>query len=466
MEEKTFQQENNEILRSVINKGFIDYLSGDKKIVNEKMGIELYITTECNQRCSYCYLCANDDKLYPKEIRNRETILKNYKIFLDYCVEKKLKPQHFDLFTGEIWESDFGVEILSILVDYLENQKDFMPELIMIPSNCSFIFNDKYLPKIEAILKRVINNEEIPTRICFSCSNDGLYIDKLTRPYNDPKRQELKGTQEYYDKMFEFCKKWNFAFHPMVSAHGIEAWEENFKWWMETIRKYDLDPLSYIMFLETRNNDWTEEKIIHYLRYINYSIDYLIENEMPRFGNKLESYVKYMNGHLHKAYNKFNPLRPITHAFWPTCSIARTLTVRLGDLAIVPCHRLSYDELNFGKFVVKNDKIVDVEAKNIQMMNQIWLNNMYGSAKCNYCPYNALCTRGCYGSQYESTGELLYPCETVCDLYKAKSIFLYEKYKQLGILDKLTSNTLTDLYNKIKETEEYKKWSEIAQNLI
>ena len=115
---------------------------------------------------------------------------------------------------------------------------------------------------------------EFKIKPCFSCSNDGLLLDLETRPFQTEELNFKKDTEDYYKKLFEFCKKWNLGFHPMVSAHGIEKWSENFLWWMSELKKYHFDRTS-IMFLEVRNDDWTDEKIYHYLKYLNTSINYM-----------------------------------------------------------------------------------------------------------------------------------------------------------------------------------------------
>jgi len=38
--------------------------------------------------------------------------------------------------------------------------------------------------------------------------------------------------------------------------------------------------------------------------------------------------------------------------------------VRLGDLAICPCHRQAYDEYLYGHFVVENNRITGIKANN------------------------------------------------------------------------------------------------------
>ena len=88
-----------------------------------------------------------------------------------------------------------------------------------------------------------------------------------------------------------------------------------------------------------------------------------------------------------------------------------------------------------------------------------------GTAKCGACEYNRHCTKGCYGAHLESNGDPFYPCTTVCDLYKARVIFLYHKYNKMNLFgninDKEEKNFLETI-EKVKETEEFKKWSEIS----
>lgn len=472
MSTAAFKAENDQLLINTVNTGFIDYWATGKKTIRQGTGIEVYITPECNQNCSYCYLCSHGDELYPKDIRNHDTILKNYKMFLDYCVEKKLKPENFDLFSGEIWQSDFGITILEMLYDCLASQSDFVPEKIMIPSNCSFVLNDKALARIENILQKFNDNDNIKTYVYFSCSNDGYHIDKDTRPYNDPKLQQDKNTQEYYTKILDFCIKWKFAFHPMVSAHCIEKWPENYQWWCDELSARGIDPVRGVMLLETRNDDWTEEKLISYIKFLNFRVELnakILQEKYPECTRPYEAFYRAMSGKIPKYTNHYDSLKfQNPRDLWPTCSIARSFTVRLGDLAIVPCHRLSYDEFLFGHFTVENDKIVGMTSKNVVMMNQIWLNNLLGASKCGSCLYNSICTRGCYGSQFESNKDFLYPCATVCDLYKVRTIFIYLKYKKIGIWDYPGAKNCESyrIFEKIQNTEEYKKWSKIINNII
>jgi hypothetical protein len=84
----------------------------------------------------------------------------------------------------------------------------------------------------------------------------------------------------------------------------------------------------------------------------------------------------------------------------PTCSVADHLTIRLGDLAICPCHRTAYNKYLYGKFVVENDKIVDISAINTQMAIRIlFANNKIASFGCDNCIFSEYCIKVCFGSQ-------------------------------------------------------------------
>ena len=464
----TYQDEKDLALEYMLDKFFTVYKTPTDKqeFMAQQISLELYLTPDCNQNCSYCYLCKYKDQLYPKELRDFPTILKNTQILLDYLIENNMNPHRFDLFSGEIWDTQFGYDVLETV--YQAVLKGFKPVLIVIPSNMSFVLKDDSLSIIDSYMDKF---KEKGIKVCFSCSNDGWHLDKMTRPFNNENEYELKkGTKAYYDRLFDFCAKWDLGFHPMISAHGIEHWEDNFDWWMETLIERGFNPLSSIMFLEVRNDDWTDDKIIHYLKYLNHSADYWAEKYFPTQTNPDEALFMFQKWIHHKLntnhQTNYTPLLLSSHSIHPGCTIHRSVIVRMGDLAIVPCHRTSYDEFIGGHFKVEDEKIVGVHADNIQVMNQVWLNNMQGSPKCGNCPYTSYCMKGCFGSQFESTGDLLYPCKTVCNLYIARFIFLYHKYTKMGVLIEPEDKEIENIINQIKDTEEYKKWTQISLQII
>ena len=468
----TYQQEIDRAFEKIYNKTYktaFQKRTEEKSELEKRLILEIYVTTDCNQTCSYCYLCKHGNELYPPEFRKKDLILKNFRIYMDYLIENKMfYPERFDFFSGEIWGTDFGNQLLDITLEYID--KGFSPTQIIIPSNFSFILKEDTFNKVDSYVQKYA---ERGVTLAFSCSNDGLYNDVMTRPLNNEEEdKELKkGTPAYYEKLFKYCKQRGFGFHPMVSAHGIKYWKENFKWWQEQLRKYDIDPMDHIMFLEVRNDDWTEEAIKNYLEYLNFQIDYFWKNYFKSSDvSTNELYKDWIHGR--SKINKPGNYQPATiprDKFNPGCTISRALVVRLGDLSIVPCHRTSYDEFIFGNYVLNEDKtkIESLQAKNTTLMNQIWLNNYTGVSKCNCCPYNSYCLKGCYGSQFESTGDILYPCETVCELYKARIMLLYAKYTAKNLLDLEGEDAyFKALIDSVKETEEYKKWMPIIQSII
>ena len=44
--------------------------------------------------------------------------------------------------------------------------------------------------------------------------------------------------------------------------------------------------------------------------------------------------------------------------------------------------------------------------------------------KCELCLYSVACHKGCFGAQYETSGELFQPAISVCNLQKQRFNFL------------------------------------------
>ena len=454
-DKELFKKQNDELFEFIIFNKFISEMKKEQNTTN----VELFISPECNQKCEYCYLIKNEDFLYPKEIRNHDNILKNLKIILDFIYNNDLHLHNLDLFSGEIWHTKFGNQILTILLEYA--QKGIKIDSIIIPSNCSFILNDKATIKMQIFFDEFAKTN---TRLHISASIDGAIIENSTRSFNDTKLNKEKN-ETFYKKFFNFVDKNNLGLHPMVSAAGIESWIENLDWWEQEVNKIHR-PLSSIMTLEVRNDEWTKEKIQEYLKFLNYCCNkYIVEPGVSKyfdnyFLNPL-SEKHYQIENLHVNYKKSM-----------SCSISRTLCIRLGDLMIVPCHRLAYDHLNYGKILVENDKIIGVEANNIPFANKIWLGSCKSVLKCDNCAFKPFCMQGCLGCQYENNKDPLLPCDSVCNFIQAKIIFLIEKYKTIGLYDLIINSKTSKMNNlafyiqELEKTEDYKTWKTFVTPLI
>ena len=480
---KTFQEEQNELLQFNINNKFYDRWiqkqKYNKKDILETPCVEFIITPVCNKQCEYCYLVKYGDELYPKKFRDQDTIFHNLKLMLTYFKENHFHIPKFDFFSGEIWHTDFGIKLLISLLAEIKSGLEI--EMVMIPSNFTFI---KYDDKVKQIETLIDEYSKAGSMLCFSASVDGKYSENKTRPFKDNNIPD----DEYWDKLFKFCKKHEFGFHPMMSAYDIENYKQNYTWFMEKIKDYGFldnsnfacDIYKYIMFLEVRNNDWTEDKLEKYIDALNYSCEYDIENIWSKDQNGIEYLISRMLGNTYTVPEQYRDLfMNYTNYFGgrnpglPVCTISYTLMIRAGDLAIVPCHRTSYDKFIYGYFKKENDKITGIEAQNPILANRIWNQKMKASPFCDRCSLYNYCMRGCYGSQYEINGDLFYPNTTCCDLFKIKAMFLYFKTKSLikryNLDEKKFSNLEFDSIIKCIEEEDkekFNKWHKTIQNKI
>ena len=470
---KTFKDEQNELLNSLINNNYYKYWSGEKKIVSKAIYdtpiLELQITPVCNKSCEYCYLVKYGDELYPKEIRNSEEILNNISILLDYYKSQNFKFPRIDLFSGEIWHTDFGIKILTIILTKIKLGLEI--EEIVIPSNFTFINYPNKVKQIEWLIKTF---EEENCNLVFSASIDGKFGENLTRPFND--KSIL--TDEFYDNLFKFCKKHSYGFHPMLSAYGIDYFKQNYTWFKDKIKEYEFydsekhptDIYNFIMFLEVRNNDWTEEKLYKYIDCLNYMIDYDIDTVWTKELDGLNYLVSQLAKTFYSDIEKFNCQNYINYLSddedgVPGCTVSYGLMIRTGDLSIVPCHRTSYQKFIYGKYKVEDNKIIGIEAQNPILANRIWNQKMKANPFCDSCYLYKYCLKGCYGSQYETTGDLFYPIESCCDLFKIRVLYLYHKkewlLKKYNLdYNKFQNEEQNSIINciKIENEEKYKTW--------
>lgn len=403
--------------------------------------LEIYITSACNQKCDYCYLIKNEG-LYPKDCMDPQLILHNLRLLFDWIIENGYQIPKCEFFTGEIWHTAFGLEVLEITLEYLK--KGLCVGWFMIASNCSFLMDEIQTCKIQHYINEFRN---MGTGLVFSISVDGKPIESI-RPLANGKER----TDAYYDRMFLFAKHNNFKFHPMVAAKSANKWIENHQWWESELKKWDLD-IEELMTLEVRNGDWTDDDIKHYNKFLKYLIDKYI---MDHCDNNIYTFANHLMctrlGGTNSAVGGYVPwCFPETDSFIG-CTCSTDLTIRLGDLAIAPCHRTAYNKYLYGKFVVEDDKISDIEANNPQMACKILMSNFnLASFGCDTCTFNAYCLKGCYGAQYEEQGDPFIPIPSVCNFFKEKNGFLLHYYESIGVIDYLrTFSPLEQGYPRIK----------------
>ena len=410
---------NSILLNNFLDRSFFKtWKDPEHGFVNYKR-LELIVTSNCNLGCKYCYLSRFGDKLYPEEIRDSELIMCNLDMVIDWLIENKMTP-NIDLFSGELFYNEIGFKAIERILERYENVSPKIAA-ITVPSNFTFIQYPKFTERVEAIL---LKGKELGITIFLSASFDGKFCE-TNRPM-------IKGNDnrddEYYDKVFAFIKKWNCGIHPMIYSETIHNWKKNFLWFQEMMAKHDI-PWYILYLLEVRNANWSVEETKAFGDFYRFITRwaYLKCGEDKQ---KFEQFIFKFG---------FNTIKGVfsTIGRGLGCSIQSMLYVRLGDLAIVPCHRLSYSPFIIGNLEPSCDKILEAKAKNIELLIALQSLDAKNLPYCESCVLNHLCSLPCLGSNYETTGDIFTPIPTVCQLEHVRVKAILEELNDIGILGQL-----------------------------
>lgn len=441
-----FNKEKDVFLEGILKTCFLDNWNQDNFIKNDPTEykireLQLNITYLCPQNCEYCYLKKFGDELYPKDIQDHDLILKNLKIFLNWLLPKAPYLTKIELFSGEIWHTQFGLDFLENLLFLI---KDSKVDFIVVPSNMMFILSDMQTKKIQDMINKYEMNG---IRLCFSASVDGFVIEDETRPII--KAKEGIRDEKFYDNLFTFCKKNNFGFHPMLASFKIEKWKENLTWWYNQCKKFNISFLSEIMLLEVRDNDWTKEKIESYKDFLKFNYNF-VKNKI--FNGDKHLMARYITGTFYEGECGYNQLLTTYNDDEMGCSICYTMTIRLGDLAWVPCHRTSYSDFIYGYFKInEKEEITGLEAKNPELACHILCANKRVSCpRCDSCELNKICLRQCYGNNFENGNDILFPIESVCNFFFNKYLTIREFIIEDGLVEEIKKDPSLSYFEKEK----------------
>jgi len=432
-----FQEENDALLESILQRTFY---AGWKEPENPKYmnfnSLEIIMNYKCNLGCAYCYINRWGEELYPSELyADEEKLLSNLQMILRWLKKNNYRPE-IEYFSGEALVQEVGLKGLEVLVDSA-------PEgtVILVPTNYTFILSDVLTERVDRIITTAKSKG---VRVSLSASTDGKYCE-INRPFkstitsqceNEKRRWEWKYNDTpdprdntYYDRVFAFAKKWGFGFHPMVYSNNVERWKDNFLWFQEMYKKYDI-PWSNLYLLEVRNAEWTDQQIKDYMDFIKFLVRWTWEMT----GRNPSDYIDFVfKG---KGFNILTgPLTTIGRGMG--CSLQSAVYLRLGDLALVPCHRQSYKQFIIGWLKVENGEIVGVKSHNPEILVAEMSCTFRNFPYCEACPIKHICSGGCLGSQFEATGDPFTPIPKVCKLMHNKIRALIEVYKELGIYKSL-----------------------------
>jgi len=422
-----------------------------------KNSLELTLNPRCDQHCSYCYLANYGDELYPNKC-TKEEIIHNVDLFLDYVYhQRKCYFYTIELFGGEIVRNNIMFEVFELLKKYWNEIKDSEPALfkyrrtrIVIPSNLSFI------PESKEIEDRIINyfnefNDEFNARIMFSWSSDG--------PFGTETREKKNLNSEYFNKIWDFCHKVESGAHPMIAAVNVEHLKDNYDWWLEMYKnephwEFQFQP----MMLEVRNDDWTDDAINKYMEFI----DYALEKRLEMCGNDKHKLAYHLfvgdgkNGTLMNLQNYdflyLRYKRPNSRYEKTSCSVQDCVFFNSTNMSLVLCHRTSHEHFTGAYFITDSDnsKIVDIKPGNLSFYLNMKLLKESLQPVCYNCEFTNLCLKGCFGAQYESNGDPLLPCASVCKMYRTKFDHIIKLYYEYGLIDIIQEDKLQvdkELYN-------------------
>lgn len=398
-----YEQENQMLADDFLQTYFFNSFHKSVKGPSKK-DLELIISPKCNLGCRYCYIHKHRKDIFDENIFNEEITLKNLKLVLSWMEKHEFNP-NLDLFSGELFAQEIGFKILEIIYEHEARiAPDLRCQAITIPTNFTFLNSDELTTRIKDLQAKFL---ELDIFLFLSASFDGLHMEQ-NRPYtkNLDFKLNIDRDEAYYDKVFEFCSEQHCGLHPMIYSKNIEHWKDNFLWFQEMMEKHDI-AWEYLYLLNVRNEEWDDESISQYMKFIEFLYDWTFE----KVGNDPELLVNFIL----KAHG-FNILQtPFSiNDRGLTCGLQQSLNLRLSDLMIYPCHRTGYEQYYCGQFVPDENEVLKYQNKRAELLITAYSVHKEGFPGCAECPVNILCTGQCIGACHESNNNLFVPIPTVC----------------------------------------------------
>jgi len=114
-----FRTENDEVMESFLERTFYTrwkYPVGEH--LQNFSSLEFMLNARCNLACKYCYLNKFGDELFPEELNDEKTILRNVDTLIKWIKENDFYPK-IEFFTGETFAQPISFEILTRIIDEL-----------------------------------------------------------------------------------------------------------------------------------------------------------------------------------------------------------------------------------------------------------------------------------------------------------------------------------------------------------
>ena len=401
---EAYKKENQQVADYILQKYFLDdFKVGAENTFGKNM--EIIVSPRCNLGCKYCYVHRYRKEIFDESVFDEKLTIDHLKLLLKWLEKNDYCPD-IEIFSGELLGQEVGYQVLETLYDHFSKTKpELKPKSITIPTNFTFICSEEATKRVEDIRAKL---KSIGIELGLSASFDGKYMEE-NRPYLHDLDIDLGGGKRddsYYDKCFEYAKKTQTGFHPMVYSKNIKNWIKNFDWFQDKIAEYDL-PWESVYLLQVRNEEWKQEDIWELQKFIRHLYAFAYEkcNKNPY---ALVDFITQGGG--------FNLLaEPFTSTGRGlTCGIQGQFTVRLSDLMLYPCHRTGYKDFYFGQLVEDEDKVLKFNNMNAELLTATYFAHREAFPYCSTCPIQHCCVGTCLGAQYEATRNLFVPIPSVC----------------------------------------------------
>lgn len=437
---EAFEQQNHQLGEGFLERHFFSNwrLPQEERRLNWGQ-LELIVSPLCSHACVYCYLNRFKEELYPLQIRDEKKILENLKLVLDWLIANRMSP-NIEFFSGGPLEQRVCLEALEMIVErYSQTDPSLRPFRIVVPTPYSFLLSEELTARIERLIAAF---RALQIHFGLSASFDGKYCEQFrplaytkSGPLSDGylfKAESDARTDQFYERAFRFNKKHQFGFHPMLYSRAMPYWKKNFLWFQENFQKFGLPPAG-LYLLEVRNQNWTADQIHALGDFMEFLIRWAWEELCQQDISRFIHFIFRQKG-----FNILsNPLSTIGRGLG--CSKQSALYLRLGDLAVVPCHREMYPGDEYGFLIPDERKVLRFKVTNPEKLIGYYSLEANNLPYCQTCAIKYLCSHGCLGSQLENTGDPVTPIPTICKMEHYKIYRYVQALRDLGVYDAIVA---------------------------
>lgn len=189
-------------------------------------------------------------------------------------------------------------------------------------------------------------------------------------------------------------------------------------------------------YIEIDSDQWTEESILEYLKYINY----LLLN--------IKDINEIFNTNLPISLNDQHILD--NNDCKKNCFFQKSLNILLVDLSINLCHKFQYDDLIIGYLIPDQTKdIFSFKAKNLPTVILGTHLKRSSTPHCEKCSFINVCKGFCFTRSYLKCYNPIIPIEESCNLKKIKFAYIFKFLKNNKILlNKISKEKISSLHYK------------------